>query len=133
MGRILGLQAFAGRTVLVNLWATWCIPCRQEMPALDKLQADLGGPEFEVVAINVDTRNPDKPRAWLRRRGSETSPITPIRAASSCRSCSARAMSSACQTTFLIDRTGCQVAVLKGPAEWACPEAAALIRSALER
>jgi len=53
----------------VNLWATWCVPCRQEMPALDRLQAEFGGPDFQVVAINVDTRNPDKPKAWLRENG----------------------------------------------------------------
>src|SRR5215217_6900736 len=68
-GQDLTLAAFKGRTVLVNLWATWCVPCRQEMPALDKVQAELGGPDFEVVAINVDTRNPDKPKAWLQENG----------------------------------------------------------------
>ena len=65
----LTLSQLRGRTVLVNLWATWCLPCREEMPALDKLQADLGAPDFEVVAINVDTRNPDKPKAWLKETG----------------------------------------------------------------
>ena len=55
--------------MLLNLWATWCAPCRQEMPALDKLQAELGGPDFEVVAVNIDTRNLDKPRRWLEDAG----------------------------------------------------------------
>src|SRR4051812_48909174 len=56
-GQPVSLADLRGRTVLVNLWATWCVPCRQEMPALDKLQAEFGGPDFEVVALNVDTRN----------------------------------------------------------------------------
>ena len=58
-----------GRTVLVNLWATWCAPCRHEMPALDRLQGELGARDFEVVAINVDTRNLEKPKAWLAQNG----------------------------------------------------------------
>src|SRR5580658_11179944 len=60
------LSDWRGRTVLVNLWATWCIPCRKEMPALDGLQTKLGGPGFEVVAINIDTRDPQKPRNFLK-------------------------------------------------------------------
>src|SRR5258708_25733765 len=55
------LSDFRGKTVLVNLWATWCVPCRKEMPALDELQAKLAGPNFEVVAINIDTRAPEQP------------------------------------------------------------------------
>src|ERR1700736_2336352 len=63
------LSDWRGKTVLVNLWATWCVPCRKEMPALDTLQAKLGGKDFDVVAVNIDTRNADKPRAWLGRIG----------------------------------------------------------------
>lgn len=53
-GRQRSLAEFRGRTVLLNVWATWCAPCRAEMPALDRLQAALGGPGFEVVALSVD-------------------------------------------------------------------------------
>src|SRR5215475_15182573 len=60
------LSDFRGKTVLVNLWATWCVPCRKEMPALDELQAKLAGPNFEVVAINIDTRDSEKPRNFLK-------------------------------------------------------------------
>ncbi|MCC7080433.1 MAG: TlpA family protein disulfide reductase [Burkholderiales bacterium] len=48
------LADFRGRVILLNLWATWCVPCRKEMPALDRLQAALGGPGFEVVALSID-------------------------------------------------------------------------------
>ena len=65
------LADWRGRTVLFNLWATWCVPCRKEMPALDELQAKLGGADFEVVAVNIDQRDPDKPRAWLKEVGIE--------------------------------------------------------------
>src|SRR6476661_765569 len=60
------LSDWRGKTVLLNLWATWCVPCRKEMPALDALQTRLGGKDFEVVAVNIDTRDPDKPRNFLK-------------------------------------------------------------------
>src|SRR5256885_8719312 len=60
------LSEWRGKTVLVNLWATWCVPCRKEMPALDNLQGKLGGKDFEVVAVNIDTRDPEKPKNFLK-------------------------------------------------------------------
>src|ERR1700691_3507787 len=63
------LAGWRDRTVLLNLWATWCVPCRREMPALDRLQAKLGGPNFEVVAVNIDTRDPQKPLDFLKEVG----------------------------------------------------------------
>ena len=72
------LADWRGKTVLFNLWATWCVPCRKEMPALDALQAKLGGPDFEVVAINIDTRDPRETEGVAEggrhRRGSVISP-----------------------------------------------------------
>src|SRR5258706_10829074 len=65
-GKLRKLSEWRGRTVLLNLWATWCVPCRKEMPALDSLQTRLGGPDFEVVAVNIDTRDPEKPRNFLK-------------------------------------------------------------------
>ena len=53
-GKPLSLADWQGKTVLLNLWATWCVPCRQEMPTLDALEAKLGGPNFQVVAVNID-------------------------------------------------------------------------------
>ena len=72
------LADWRGKTVLFNLWATWCVPCRKEMPALDALQAKLGGPDFEVVAVNIDTRDLQKPKAWLKEVGIGGSAISPI-------------------------------------------------------
>ena len=68
-GRERRLADWRGRTVLLNLWATWCVPCRREMPALDKLESKLGGSDFEVVAVNIDTRDPQKPLAFLKEVG----------------------------------------------------------------
>src|ERR1700744_3161229 len=60
------LSDWHGKTVLVNLWATWCVPCRREMPSLEGLQEKLKGPDFEVVAINIDTRDAEKPKTFLK-------------------------------------------------------------------
>ena len=120
-GQPLSLADFKGRTILVNLWATWCVPCREEMPALDKLQAELGGADFEVVAINVDTRNPDKPKAWLQENGIgnlayHADPSGKLlQVLQTIRPCGRPA------DHLLIDGNGCEIALLKGPAEWASP------------
>ena len=68
-GEPLTLEHWRGRVVLLNLWATWCVPCRKEMPALQCAGERLGGPKFEVVAVNIDTRDADKPKAWLKEVG----------------------------------------------------------------
>ena len=63
-GRNLTLSDFRGRTVLLNIWATWCAPCRDEMPTLDRLQAKLGGSEFHVLALSIDRGGFDTVRAF---------------------------------------------------------------------
>src|SRR5260221_5930405 len=65
-GKSKKLSDWRGRTVLVNLWGTWCVACRQEMPALENLPTRLGGPNFAVVAVNIDTRDPEKPKNFLK-------------------------------------------------------------------
>src|ERR1700688_4852824 len=65
------LADFKGRTVLLNLWATWCVPCRHEMPALDRLQGMFGSKDFAVVAVNIDTARFDRPKAFLHEIGVE--------------------------------------------------------------
>ena len=108
------LGDWRGRTVLLNLWATWCVPCRKEMPALDALEGKLGGPAFEVVAVNIDTRDADKPRAWLKEIGVE-------------------ARATGMPTTLLVDPAGCEIGTIFGPAEWASEDAVKLVTAALQR
>jgi thiol-disulfide isomerase/thioredoxin len=132
-GQDRSLAGFKGRTILVNLWATWCVPCRQEMPALDKLQAELGGPDFEVVAINVDTRNPDKPKAWLQENGIHNLAYYADATGKLLQTLQKSGHVVGLPTTFVLDASGCEVALLKGPAEWASPDAFAFVRTALGR
>ena len=132
-GEALTLADFSDKTVLVNLWATWCAPCREEMPALDALQAELGGEEFEVIAINVDTRNLDRPRAWLEEHGIDDLAYYAENEGTLMQTLQRSGHVVGLPTTILIGEENCELAVLKGPAEWASEDAFAVIRAALGR
>jgi len=130
-GKPLTLERWRGRTVLVNLWATWCVPCRAEMPALDSLEQRLGGPGFEVVAINIDTRDPDKPRAWLKEVGVQKLAYYADLTARTFQDLKAIGRAFGMPTTLLVDPQGCEIGTIAGPAEWASDDAIKLIRAAL--
>ena len=132
-GSPVDLVDFKGKTVLLNLWATWCAPCRQEMPALDKLQGELGGKDFEVVAINIDTRNPDKPRRWLEEAGVTRLAYYADPQAKIFQDLRQIGKAVGMPTTVLLDPQGCELAHLSGPAEWASEDALKLVRAALGR
>ena len=132
-GRERSLADWRGRTVLFNLWATWCVPCRREMPALDALQGRLGGPDFEVVAVNIDTRNLEKPKAWLQEVGIKNLAYYSDPSAKTFQDLKAVGKALGMPTTLLIDATGCELGVLAGPAEWASDDAVKLIEAALGR
>jgi thiol-disulfide isomerase/thioredoxin len=127
------LAAFRGRTVLLNLWATWCAPCRQEMPALDRLQGELGGRDFEVVAVNIDTRNLDKPRTWLKEAGVARLAYYADPEAKVFQDFKRVGKAVGMPTTLLVDPDGCELALINGPAEWASEDALKLVRAALAR
>ena len=125
------LADWRGRTVLLNLWATWCVPCRQEMPALAALQSQLGGDRFEVVAVNIDTRDPDKPKTWLREVGVTGLGYYADPNAKVFQDLKAVGKAFGMPTTLLVDPNGCEIATLAGPAEWASGDALAFMRAAL--
>jgi thiol-disulfide isomerase/thioredoxin len=127
------LSEWRGRTVLFNLWATWCVPCRQEMPALDALQAKLGGTDFEVVAVNIDTRDPDKPRTWLKETGIKRLGYYADPAAKVFQQLKQAGKALGMPTTLLVDTAGCEIGTLAGPAEWASDDAIKLVGAALGR
>ncbi|MBL0407476.1 TlpA family protein disulfide reductase [Microvirga aerilata] len=132
-GQAMSLASFKGKTILVNLWATWCVPCREEMPALDRLQAELGGPDFQVVAINVDTRNREKPKAWLQENGIRNLAYHADPEGKLLQVLQKSGHVVGLPTTFVVDALGCEVALLKGPAEWASSDAVAFMKAALNR
>jgi thiol-disulfide isomerase/thioredoxin len=132
-GKPMTLADMRGRMLLVNLWATWCAPCRKEMPALDKLQAELGGKDFEVVTINIDQRNLDRPKTFLAEVGVTSLAYYADPSARIFQQLRAVDRAVGMPTTLLIDANGCELAYLAGPAEWASEDAKAFIRAALGR
>ena len=125
------LAAFAGKTTLVNLWATWCVPCRVEMPALDRLETALGGKDFQVVAINIDLGAQERARAFLAEIGVKdlafySDPTTGV-----FRALKGRGLAFGLPTTLLVDGRGCRIGVVEGPAAWDSEDAKALIGAAM--
>ncbi|MDH7798074.1 MULTISPECIES: TlpA disulfide reductase family protein [unclassified Beijerinckia] len=124
------LADFKGKTVLLNLWATWCLPCRAEMPALDQLQAKLGGANFEVVAVNIDTARLEKRQAFLDEAGVKSLAFYADPKAGVFQTLRQAGKVVGLPTTLLIDSRGCELGVMSGPAEWASEDALRLIRAA---
>jgi thiol-disulfide isomerase/thioredoxin len=130
-GRPVRLADFRGRVVLINLWATWCVPCRKEMPALDALEAKLGGKDFEVVAINLDTGDRTKPRKFLGDIGIKRLAYYEDPSTNTFQELKRYGRSViGLPTSILVDRNGCELGTLAGPAEWAGEDALALVRAA---
>jgi thiol-disulfide isomerase/thioredoxin len=132
-GKPLTLQHWRGRTVLLNLWATWCVPCRKEMPALDALEQKLGGPNFEVVTVNIDTRDLEKPKTWLKEVGVAKLNYYADPAAKTFQDLKSVGRAFGMPTTMLISPEGCEIGTIAGPAEWASDDAVKLIEAAITR
>ncbi len=128
-GRTLTLADFRGKVVLLNIWATWCGPCRREMPTLDRLQARLGGPVFEVVALSIDRAGIDAVKPFYEELKLKNLAIYIDRSAKVTRQLTVVGI----PTTLLIDAEGREIGRLAGPAEWDAPDFVAFIRSRLPK
>jgi thiol-disulfide isomerase/thioredoxin len=123
-GRAMNLSAFKGKVILLNIWATWCGPCRQEMPTLDRLEAKLGGPDFQVVALSIDQGGVPVVKEFYEELGLENLGIyidDRMRAP-------AQLGVVGIPGTLLIDREGREIGRKLGPAEWDSEEVLAEIR-----
>lgn len=128
-GRNLTLANFRGKVVLLNIWATWCGPCRKEMPTLDRLQAKLGGPDFEVIALSIDRGGFEAITKFFAEVGVQNLTMYLDSTASAAATLGAVGL----PATLLIDRDGREIGRLIGPAEWDSAEMVAFIRSHLAR
>jgi thiol-disulfide isomerase/thioredoxin len=118
------LAAFRGRVVLLNIWATWCPPCREEMPTLDRLQAALGSAGFEVVALSIDQAGMPVVEAFFKRIA-----VTHLQLYLDTFGDASRLVATGVPLTLLIDTKGRELGRKLGPAAWDAPEMLELIRS----
>ena len=122
-GRPRSLADFRGKVVLLNIWATWCPPCRREMPSLDRLQSKLGGPDFEVAALSIDRAGIEVVRRFYAEIGIRNLAIYIDSSGKASRELGTVGVPS----TLLIDREGRELGRLAGAAEWDAPEMVAFI------
>ena len=127
-GAEVSLAGFRGQVVLLNVWATWCAPCREEMPALDRLQTELGSDKFQVVALAVDKSGVEGAKKFLADiKAGKLEPYADPTAKEG-----TRLKIVGMPTTILIDREGREIGRLIGPAHWGSPEAKRLIEAQLQ-
>lgn len=124
-GRQRTLKDWQGRVVLLNLWATWCAPCRKEMPDLARLQSELGSPRFEVVALAVDRAGREAIAKFLSSVDAAALALYIDPTARAGTALKAAGM----PTTLLIDEQGREVGRLTGAAEWHSEDAKRLVRA----
>jgi thiol-disulfide isomerase/thioredoxin len=125
-GDPLTLADFNGQALLVNLWATWCAPCRAEMPALAELQAELGDDDFKVLAINIDTGDVAKPKAFLDEIGVSNLGLYRDASMGVFNTLKKEGLAFGLPVTLMIGKDGCMLGAMNGPAEWAGEDAKAL-------
>jgi thiol-disulfide isomerase/thioredoxin len=130
-GSPMTLANLSGKTLLVNLWATWCAPCREEMPALNQLQKEMGSETFEVVAVNVDTGGDEKPMRFLEETKVDALGYYRDSTLGLFNELKRRGLALGLPVTLLVDDEGCMIGHMNGPAEWASDDAKRLIEAAM--
>ena len=111
------LADFTGKVVVLNIWATWCPPCRREMPTLDRLEAELGGDRFAVVALSVDQSEREVVREFFEEEGIEYLGLYIDTSARVLADLRIRGI----PTTLIVDAAGREIARISGEADWAEP------------
>ena len=123
------LSHWRGKLLLVNIWATWCAPCKEEMPALSRLEAKRGGEDFAVLPISVDRGGLDKPRAFLQQIGADNLPLLLEESGRLNVTLDVLGL----PATLIIDPDGREIARMLGPAEWDAPKAIARLEELMAR
>lgn len=127
-GSELHLSDYKGKITLVNFWATWCAPCREEMPSLSALQDELGGDDFEVVTIATGRNAPAAMERFMSDIGATNLPLHADRKQQLARSMGILGL----PITVLLDRDGNEIARLQGDADWSSDSAKAIITALIE-
>jgi len=127
-GKSISLKDFQGRAVLLNIWATWCPPCRKEMPSLDRLQSMRGGDDFEVVALSIDKAGVEKVKPFYDEIGIGLLKVYLDKPGASMQALRIVGL----PTTLLIGEDGRELARWAGPREWDEPDTVAEIDALLK-
>jgi len=118
-----------GKVILLNFWATWCAPCRKEMPGIDTVQAEMAGDDFEVIALSIDTKGIERVKKFLKNLKIKN--LAPYNDSTLK---SGRAVGVfGLPATLLIDRQGREVGRMVGPTEWDSDESRALIQAIIDK
>jgi len=118
------LADFEGKVIVLNIWATWCVPCRREMPTLDRLEAQLGGPDFRVVPVSIDRGGIDTIRKFYAETAVQKLAMYADRSGQVLRAVDAIGL----PTTLIINRDGQEVGRITGPADWHSAEIVQFLR-----
>lgn len=127
-GAPISLDAFRGKVLVVNFWATWCAPCKRELPSLDRLQSQVGTDDLAVLAISIDRRGADKVAPYLKQVALPHLAVYLDQKNKLGRAFGAFGL----PTTYVVDQRGREVGRLIGPAEWDSDESVALVRHVIE-
>jgi thiol-disulfide isomerase/thioredoxin len=128
-GKTRTLGDFRGKVVVLNFWATWCVPCRKEMPTLDRLQGALGGPNFEVVPVSMDVRGIDAVRKFYAEIGVHNLAMYVDTSGRALREVGGFGL----PTTLILDRDGLEVGRITGPADWDSGEMMGFLKPLIAR
>jgi len=121
------LQDFSGKVLVLNVWATWCVPCRTEMPTLDRLQGNMGSADFEVVPVSIDRGGIETVRRFYGEIGVRNLAMYADSSGQVLRQVGALGL----PTTLLVDRGGQEIGRVVGPAEWDAPEVAEFLKTVI--
>ncbi len=124
-GKAKHLSDWRGKVVLLNLWATWCAPCKVEMPSLDRLQAKLGSDKFTVLALSTDRTGLKEPAAFFKKSGIANLALYNDPTVTSTVALKVQGL----PLTIILNEDGREVARLLGPADWDSAESISQVRS----
>jgi peroxiredoxin len=127
-GQMVSLTDYKGKVVLLNIWATWCPPCVEEMPSMEKLYQELQGEGFEILAVSIDESGAQDVLPFMKKHKLSFPALIDSRGT----------LKGLYQTTgvpesFIIDKDGMLVEKVIGPRDWAVPEAIRFFRNLIRR
>ncbi len=127
-GNPLTLADYSGKVVLLNIWATWCPPCRAEMPSLDRLAGEMEGPDFAVIALSTDRAGPERVAQFYDDMQIENLKVMHDRSGDFARQAGVLGL----PATLILDRQGREIGRILGDTDWDSPEARAILRRVIE-